>query len=181
MVTPGAAVADAPLTVPELEAQIRSASDKERLVGLLAAPWAAGIGVLVVAALINHDPTAHLASGLVNSKHVSVTFYYGVLAALLALSVLMLAFAWFRKRVLLGVAMAMYGLTLFNLHWWGFAVPYLLCAGWLLVRAYRLHQDLRAATGDAPAPRGAARVPRVADERPTTSKRYTPPASRAGR
>ena len=49
----------------------------------------------------------------------------------------MLATAWWRKRLYLGIVMALYGLTVFNLHYWGFGIPYLLCAGWWIVRAYR--------------------------------------------
>ena len=39
-----------PTTVPEIEAAIKRADDKERLIGLLAAPFAAAIGLLITAA-----------------------------------------------------------------------------------------------------------------------------------
>ena len=39
--------------------------------------------------------------------------------------------------------MALFGLTVFNLHYWGFALPYLLCAGWLLVRGYQLQAAIK--------------------------------------
>src|SRR5271166_5276305 len=58
-VQPDAAPAsDGPPSVEELEADVRFASDKERLVGLLAAPLAAAIGILVTSALIVNDPPA---------------------------------------------------------------------------------------------------------------------------
>ena len=45
--------------------------------------------------------------------------------------------------------MALYGLSIFNLHFWGFGVPYLLFGSWYLVRAYRLEQKLKLAKADA--------------------------------
>ena len=41
----------------------------------------------------------------------------------MALALVMLAAAWFRKRLFIGVASALYGLSFFNLHYWGFGVP----------------------------------------------------------
>lgn len=152
-------------------AMVTSDVDKERLIGLIAAPWAAAISILIVAALVGHDPSAHLASGASNPMHVGVSRYYEALAALLALSIAMLASAWFRRRLFLGIVMALYGLTVSNLHYWGFAVPYLLCAGWLVVRGYRAHQDERASSAATGA---TATVPRA-------SRRYTPPSPASGR
>ena len=161
-------------SVMAIEAEARSATDKERLVGLLAAPWAALIGILISSELVRHDPAALLSSGAANPAHVNVSFYHEVLVAMLALAVAMLASAWFRKRLFLGVTMALYGLTVFNLHYWGFAVPYLLCAGWLLVRGYRLQRSLRETTSsESVVP--AASAPRRAN------KRYTPPAAGSAR
>ena len=40
----------------ELESQVRLANDKERLIGLLAAPVAAAIGIVVISTLIVNDP-----------------------------------------------------------------------------------------------------------------------------
>jgi hypothetical protein len=161
-----------------LEAEARSATDKERLIGLLLAPWAALIGILISSQLVHHDPAARLPDGLVNPRHVNVTFYHEVLIAMLALAVAMLASAWFRKRLFLGVTMALFGLTVFNLHYWGFAVPYLLCAGWLLVRGYRLQRSVReaspAAVIDGPTTTATARPRRA-------NKRYTPPAASSAR
>ena len=165
------ATAAKPRTVEELESASKSADDKERLIGLLAAPFAAAIGILVISALISNDPAAHFKNGTVNKLHVNVTIYHDLLFVLLGLSVLMLVMAWFRKRMYLGIVMALYGLAIFNLHYWGFGVPFILVAAWLLVRAYRLQRDLKEATNG---PRSTA----SGALRPQASKRYTPPTSR---
>lgn len=160
-------------TVEELEETARFANDKERLIGLLAAPFAAAIGMLVYAALAANDPPAYLKDGLANAKHVPASLYADLLGVLLALSVAMLVTAWFRKRLFLGCALALYGLAVFNLHYWGFGVPYVLFGAWLIVRAYRAQRDLREATGER-APRAGAALAMA----PAPSKRYTPPSSR---
>lgn len=161
------------------EAITRAATDKERLVGLVAAPLGAAIGFLITEALIAHDPVAVLADGQANSRHVNVSLYREVLVALLALSVLMVVTALARRRLFLGIVLALYGLTVFNLHYWGFGVPYLLFGAWMLVRSYQLHRSLREAT-DAPLPGGGPTPPRVADRagtrRPKGNRRYTPPS-----
>ncbi len=46
----------------------------------------------------------------------SVSLFHELLLVLLGLSVLMLVTAWFRKRMYLGIVMALYGLAVFNLH-----------------------------------------------------------------
>ena len=162
-----------PLPVEELEAAVKSADDKERLVGLLAAPFAAMIGILVINDLIAHDPAAHLKNGAVNRLHVSVTLYHNLELVLLGLSVLMLVTAWFRKRMFLGVVMAMYGLAIFNLKYWGFGVPFVLAAAWLLVRSYRLQRDLRVATSASPTRTSGG----GSSTRSGPNKRYTPRAA----
>jgi hypothetical protein len=141
-------------SIEELEASARSADDKERLVGLLGAPFAAAIGLLIIDALITNDPPALLKNGQVNRLHVSTSLYHELLIVLVVLSVAILVTAFFRKRLYLGIAMASYGLAVFNLHYWGFGIPYLLAGSWYLVRAYRIQRDLREATGDV---RGGAR------------------------
>jgi len=40
---------------------------------------------------------------------------------LFGLALVSLACAWFRKRLVLGIALALYGLSVFNLHYWGSA------------------------------------------------------------
>ncbi len=57
----------------------------------------------------------------------------------------MLVTAYFRKRFFLGIAMALYGLSVFNLHYWGFGVPFLMVGAWLLVT--RLPPPARSAGG----------------------------------
>jgi hypothetical protein len=156
---------EVPESVAELEEAVARADDKERLVGLLAAPIAAALGLIITGTLINNDPKALLASGQINKLHVNPTLYLELGAVTLALSFLMLAMAYFRKRTYLGISMALYGLSIFNLHFWGFGIPYILAGAWFLVRAYRFQQKLK-----------------EANTSPTTtsfeSKRYTPPNRR---
>lgn len=139
-----------PLSVEELEEASRYADDKERLVGLLAAPFAAMIGLLIGDHDIQQARPAVLSNGKLNTLHASLGVYEALLGSLLALSVLMLVTAWFRKRMFLGMVMALYGLAVFNLRYWGFGVPFVMVGAWLLVRAYRFQRNLREATGDGP-------------------------------
>ena len=111
---------------------VRSATDKERLIGLLAAPLGAAIGILVITALIDNDPPAHLKNGQLNRLHVSLSVYHELFFVLLGLSILILVMAMLRKRLFLGITMALYGLAVFNLHYWGFGVPFILAGAWLL-------------------------------------------------
>ena len=120
------AAAEGPTTIPEIEAAIKRADDKERLVGLLVAPIAAAIGLLVTAAQIAHDPKATFPNGQIDHLHANPSIYleFGLIAMVLALT--MLAMAWFRKRLILGIATALYGLSIFNLHYWGFGLPFIM-------------------------------------------------------
>jgi hypothetical protein len=169
---------DHPRSIEELEASVRSADDKERLIGLIAAPLAAAIGILVISALITNDPPAKLSNGQLNPAHVSLALYHELGTVILILSVLMLVTAMWRKRLYLGIVTALYGLAVFNLHYWGFGVPFVLVGAWYLVRAYRLQRDLREATEGRgslvanPRAQGAATARRSA---PKPSRRYTPP------
>ena len=165
-----------PETPEELAAAVRTADDKERLIGLLAAPLAAGIGLVVISALIANDPPQRLKSGRVNPAYVSVGLYHEVLIVLLALALGMLVAALLRKRLFMGLTMALYGLAVFNLHYWGFGIPFLIAGAWYLVRSYRLQRALREATGDAPR-RPASGGGRAAPggSGPRANKRYTPP------
>lgn len=169
------------LSVEELEAASKSADDKERLVGLMAAPFAAAIGILVISALVSNDPPAFLKDGQPNKLHVSISLYHDLTLVLLGLALLMLVTAWFRKRLYLGMIMALYGLAIFNLHYWGFGIPFILCAAWLLVRSYRIQRDLKAATGGSPSAGSRAGSRGNEPQRPHQSKRYTPPAPAARR
>jgi hypothetical protein len=167
-----------PPSIEELVANVRSANDKERLIGLVAAPVAAAIGILVISALIINDPPARLKNGQIDPLHVSLPLYHDLGGVILALSVLMLVTAMWRKRVYLGIVTALYGLAIFNLHYWGFGVPFILVSAWLLVRAYRLQRDLREATegnlsGTGAQRRGGSATPRRSSPKP--NRRYTPP------
>jgi hypothetical protein len=90
------------LSVEELETAARFASDQERLIGLFAAPVGAAIGLVVINYLIAHDPPALLPNGTTNKAHVSVSLYHSLTLVLLGLSLVMLASAFFRKRLFLG-------------------------------------------------------------------------------
>ena len=144
---------DKPETVEELEAAIRTTTDKERIIGLFAAPVGALVGILVTGNSVAQHPKD---SGV----------YAELGGLLLVLSLGMLAAAWLRKRTLLGLAMALYGLDLFNLRYWGFGVPFLLFGSWMLARSYGLHRDLREATAET----GGGGT----GGRPEPNKRYTP-------
>ena len=139
---------------------------------------AAAIGILVISALIVNDPPARLKNGQVDMLHVSVSLYHDLGGVIIALSVLMLVSAMLRKRVFLGIVTALYGLAIFNLHYWGFGVPFIFVSAWLLVRSYRLQRDLREATEGgvsrtSPARRAGTGVARRSLPKP--NKRYTPP------
>ena len=159
-----------PTTVAELEEAVTHADDKERLVGLIAAPLAGMIGLLVTGNLMANDPKALLANGQVNPQHVNPSLYLSVGGVALALAVAMLVTAWFRKRLYLGIVMALYGLSIFNLHFWGFGVPFILAGAWFLVRAYRLQTKLKLAKEAGPT-----------TGRPQANKRYTPPTAPPGK
>ncbi len=161
----GAARAPArPPTEDELEARVGSMDDQERLLGVVAAPLAALIGILVGGNEISR------------AVHSQVSTYYSLLGVLVALSVVMLITVLLRKRMYLGIALALYGLAVFNLHYWGFGIPFILGGAWLLVRAYRAQREYREATEG---PRGSGRGGGRGGPRP--SKRYTPPTGRPRR
>lgn len=159
-------------TVDEIEGAIKRADDAERMVGLIAAPLAAAIGLLVTGSLIANDPKAHLASGAINKAHVNPSLYVEIGGVAIVLSLLMLGFAWTRKRLYLGIVCALYGLSVFNLHFWGFGVPYILVAAWYLVRAYRLQTKLKTAKAEGGGSAG---------RQYGANKRYTPKAIPPGR
>jgi hypothetical protein len=150
-----------PQSVEELEEVVARADDKERLIGLIGAPLAGAIG-LVVAQSLN----AHTAKPTSTTQVLALT--------LLVLAAAMLASAWFRKRLFLGIAMALYGLSLFNLKFWGFGIPYLLFGSWYLVRAYRFQQKLKLAKSEDTPGAGAGGGPA---RRAQPNKRYTPPVA----
>ena len=112
-----------------------------------------------------NDPKALLSNGQINKLHVNPSLYVELGAVTLALALVMLGAAWFRKRLFLGIAMALYGLSIFNLHYWGFGFPFILVGAWYLVRAYRLSEKLKQAKADA-ARRRRPRLGRAAARSP---------------
>lgn len=156
--------------VEDIELSIRYADDNERLIGLVAGPLAAVVALLIGDHSIQQARPV-LVNGKANPLHGHLGTYEALLASLLVLSVLVLTTAWFRKRLFLGIALALFGLSVFNLRWWGFGFPFILAGAWYLVRAYRLHQDLKWAQSEGgvrPRSSGPRRPPRQ-------NKRYTPP------
>jgi hypothetical protein len=164
-------------TVDEVQAAIKRSNDKERLVGLLISPVAAAIGFVVTSALVANDPKKYLADGQLNPHYTNPTLYTELGLLTLALALAMLGTAWFRKRTFFGIAAAFYGLSMFNLRYWGFGVPYILIGSWYLVRAYRLSEKLKRLKAEGADGYGTP----ASGPRPTPSKRYTPPAAPARR
>jgi hypothetical protein len=154
--------------VGEIRADIARSNDKERAIGLVAAPVAALIGIIISDASVDYA-----------QSHNQSTAVYGKLAyVLLGLAALILLTSWLRKRLFQGITLALYGLAIFQLHYtyFGFAAPFLLAGAWYLVRAYRLQQELKRAEAAGPdAPRPKAN-PGAAAPRPRRNKRYTPPS-----
>jgi hypothetical protein len=154
----------------EVRDVIRRADDKERAVGLIAAPVSAAISFIVTTALIDRNSVA-------GAKHFTpASTYHELLLVLLALGVLMLITAMLRKRLFMALSMALYGVALFQLGWLGFAVPFVLAGAWYLVRSYRLQQELRRAEPEEVRPARPKSAATRAGVRPRPNRRYTPPA-----
>jgi hypothetical protein len=151
--------------IEELEAAVRATDDRERMIGLVAAPLAAAVGLLVVNADIANDPPA-TKNGRANPLHVSVGVYHEILVVLLVLALVALVAAALRRRLILGAGLALYGLAVVNLRYWGFGIPFMLGGAWFLARSYRLHQELKGLRAGGDGPGGPVR----------RNKRYTPPA-----
>jgi hypothetical protein len=151
---------EGPETVEELEEAVARMDDKERLIGLAAAPLAGVVAILVISTY-----------GSKNGQTTS-TVDSSLALALFALALAGLVCSWFRKRLYTGIVFALYGLSIFNLHYWGFGIPFLLIGSWYLVRAYRFQQKLKTAEeeGGASGSGGSAR-------RAQPNKRYTPPVT----
>ncbi len=150
------------LPADELEELNRRADDRERAIGLVAAPLGAVVAVLVSGALITDA----------ENQHKTIAVYAELGGSLVVLSVLILIMALLRKRLLLGIVMALYGLAIFNLHYWGFGVPFVLAGAWYLVRSYRIQRAAREALSDdrrAPPQQGGPGA-----KKPQANKRYTP-------
>jgi hypothetical protein len=153
------------LSGEELEIEEKRANDKERAIGLVAGPLATIIAFLVVHTLVVNDPPASLSDGAVNKLHVSLSTYSHLFLVLIILSFGITGMALWRKRLYMGIVTSLFGLAIFNLHYWGFGVPFVMVGAWYLVRTYRLHRKLKEATA------GGSSV----TSRSTPNKRYTPP------
>ena len=154
--------------IGEIEAEISRSNDKERVIGLIAAPVAAIVGLIISSASVNYA----------RSHNQSVGVYEKLTYVLLGLAILILLTSWLRKRLFQGITLALFGLAIFQLHYTyvGFAAPFLLAGAWYLVRAYRLQAELKRAQAAGPgAPRPKA-SPNAAAPRPRRNKRYTPPS-----
>jgi hypothetical protein len=165
------------LSREELEATIARADDKERNIALVAAPIGAIITILISSDLIRHAKQV----GQSTSVYQTLTF------VLLAMAALILVAGWLRKRLILGIVTALFGLGIFNLHYWGFGVPFLMVGSWYLVRAWRLNSKLKLAGGGSKATYGvphgvsANRLPSAGGVLPRPNKRYTPATAKAKR
>lgn len=152
--------------VEEIEEDIRRSNDKERAIGLVVAPVAAVVGLVISSASVNYAKT----------HNQSTAVYDKLTYVLLALAALILLSSWLRKRLFQGITIALFGVAIFQLkaNYIGFAFPFVVVAAWYLIRAYRLQQELkRAQASDAPPPRRDSGRP--AGSRPRPNKRYTPP------
>jgi hypothetical protein len=166
------------LSRAELEATIARANDKERNIGLVAAPVGAIVALFISADLIHHAQQ----TGQSTSTYQTLTF------VLLGMAALILVASWLRKRLILGIVMALFGLGIFNLRYWGFGVPFLLGGSWYLVRAWRLNSKLKLAGGGSGRSYGPPnskvspnRLPSAGGVLPRPNKRYTPPTEKVKR
>jgi hypothetical protein len=151
----------------ELRQVIHRSDDKERNIGLVAAPIAAVVGIAISTASINYAKT----------HHQSVRIYDELTYVLLGLAVLIMVASLLRKRLFQGITLALFGLAVFQLHYTyvGFAAPFILAGAWYMVRVYRLQQALRRAEdGEGRSPVKAQTRPNGV-ARPRPNKRYTPP------
>jgi len=166
----------------EIEGEARRADDRERLIGLFGAPLAAVVSFLVIGNQLANDPPAPTRAGQHNKLHVSPAVYHDLLIVLLGLSVVLLVAAMMRRRLYMGIAAALFGLALFNLHYWGFGIPYLLGGSWLIVRSYRLQRELsEAGGGKGRTGSGPGRNQKIRTGQPSANKRYTPRRNGSGR
>ncbi len=164
------------LSGEELEVEAKQLNDKERAIGLLAGPVATIITFFIVHLKVASDPPARFANGAIDRLHVNPSTYEPLFWTLIILSFGITAMAMWRKRLPLGVVTAMYGLSIFNSGYLGFGVPFVMVGAWYLVRAYRLHRNLKESTLGGPAEKSGLTSPNKRFT-PPPSDRYTPPSS----
>jgi hypothetical protein len=160
-------------SIEELEAAIARADDKERNIGLVAAPVGAIVALVISSNLIHHAEQ----TGQSTSVFQTLTFVLMGMAALLLLT------SWLRKRLFIGIVMALFGLGIFNLRYWGFGLPFVIGGAWYLVRAWRLQSKLKLAGGGSKSSYGPpnSRLPSAGGVLPRPNKRYTPPTEKRKR
>ena len=137
------------LSGDELVAEEKRANDKERAIGLLTGPVATIIAFLAIHDRVVNDPPARFADGAIDKLHVNLSTYSELFIVLLVLSFGITGMAMWRKRLFLGIVTALYGLSVFNLGYWGFGVPFVLVGSWYLVRSYRLRRNLKDSAANA--------------------------------
>ena len=150
-------------TVDELEEAIKRSDDKERTIGLIAAPVAAIVGIAISSASISYART--------HNQNVHV--YEELTYVLLGLALLILISSLMRKRLFQGIALALFGVAVFQLKYTyvGFALPFVLFGAWYLVRTYRLQQALKRAGAEAGPTHQGPRLREAACPDPTSGTR----------
>ena len=131
----------------------------------MAAPLAAIVGIIISSASIDYA----------RSHHLSVTVYDELTYVILGMSVLILVSSLLRKRLFQGITLALYGLAVFNLHYWGFGIPFLLGGAWYLVRCLPTTAGAQAGPGRCAPPQRRNSARPTNGPRPRPNKRYTPP------
>jgi hypothetical protein len=154
-----------PQSGEEIQAEIDTITERERAIGLLIAPLAAVVAIFISQASISYA----------KDHNQSYSIYTELTYVLLGMSVLILVTTLLRKRLYLGIITALFGLGVFNLHYWGFGFPFIMVGAYYLVRAYRMQQNLRRTTGGRQVPPRPGSKPPPVGPRPRRNKRYTPP------
>jgi hypothetical protein len=139
----------------------------------VAAPVGAIVALVISSNLIHHAEQ----TGQSTSVFQTLTFVLMGMAALLLLT------SWLRKRLFIGIVMALFGLGIFNLRYWGFGLPFVIGGAWYLVRAWRLQSKLKLAGGGSKSSYGPpnSRLPSAGGVLPRPNKRYTPPTEKRKR
>ena len=173
---PHAEVAPAP-SLEELDRAKGTMNDVERLIGLIMAPLTAVVALVLISQYVTNWKNKH------PGKHNVPSIYSELFVVFLVLAVIIMVLAWLRKRLFLGMAVSLVGLSIFSLSykWLPIAVPFVLVGAWYLVRAYRAQQAWKAAGGQVTRAGGSSRASDAGPSAPRPSKRYTPPTARPKR